>query len=405
MRRFGHIFLPVLLSWSFGEKTRAGNNNANENFNIENNASPNNVNANQANSNSNAVNPNLLNAVNNANANAANANFNAAAANAGLSNFSKANTPPTQNAATLGSANGVPLNAAPLNSGSANLLDPPINAHPANADAALPPVDPAALPTPGAEPNQQPPPSASSSPPLEGAQIAPPGGRFEIRYKFDDANSQPLHTFVLHWAGPSSNLQRIDVLASESSDLIQQIPVPQDRVHLIWQEVVSPAKEVVPKDKILDHIDYNFDKLSDLRLVRQWPYKVGEKNYLVWLFDVAKNQYALSEKISSLPSPWPDPKTQWLVSTILGNYGGNEYVARFYSVTKDGSSLQLQQKITQNLVSRGPFIYSRDIRQRRTNSDLQRVCKIIFPGEGRGRRIWGTAKDCAPFLTKETPRR
>ena len=115
-------------------------------------------------------------------------------------------------------------------------------------------------------------------------------GPLELRYHFlqKDGSKSP-HVFVLKWKDASSSLSSIAVLESESNQILQTLEVPTDKVHLIWQDLVPQKNQI--KDKIVDFIDYNFDQYGDLRLTQTWPYKPGDKYYLIWLFKSGENKY------------------------------------------------------------------------------------------------------------------
>src|SRR5262249_31389860 len=157
---------------------------------------------------------------------------------------------------------------------------------------------------------------------------------------------------------PGANLQTIDVMVSNTKEVIQTIQVPQDRVHLIYQELSEKPGEI--KDKFIDSMDYNFDKFADLRLLAKWPYKVGQKYYLVWLFNEKKNQYILNEAISKLQAPQPDGKQRRIWAVDIGGFGGGEYVERAYSINHSGK-LKVQTKVTQTVKDRMRFTFMRDV--------------------------------------------
>ena len=168
-------------------------------------------------------------------------------------------------------------------------------------------------------------------------------------------------------------------------------------VKLVWKEVSEKKNET--KDKFIDSLDYNFDKYSDLRLTKAWPYKVGQKYYLVWLFEEEKNKYVLSAEISKLQGPVPNPKTRRIESTDVGGYAGFEYVKRMYSINPKGK-LKVQTRVTQTMSDRSRLTFRREVRVR-IAGELQRVCKIAVPAEGKPNRLWGKKYLCSQFLTKD----
>ena len=210
-----------------------------------------------------------------------------------------------------------------------------------------------------------------------------------------------MHTFVLKWPSADANLQTIDVLVSSSGTLLQTIQVPQDQVKLLWQDI-DQSKGTI-KDKILESEDYNFDRFADLRLTEAWPYKVGEKKYLIWLFDETLNQYVLSKPLSALGAPQPEPKARHLKTIELGAFGGGEYVERIYSVDTAGNPTVVA-RITQKVLSRERLSFTREVRTR-VGKYLQRACRIFVPAEGVPVITWGRKRTCAPYLIKDIPDR
>ncbi len=221
--------------------------------------------------------------------------------------------------------------------------------------------------------------------------------KYEMKFQFDQNGTPSMHTYVLKWNGPDSNLQSIDVLVSDTQEVIQTIAIPQDQVHLIWKELTDKPQET--KDKFIDSLDFNFDKYSDLRLTKQWPYKVGQKFYLVYLFNEEKNRYEFNAEISKLEGPTPNPKTRRIETTDLGGFGGGEYVKRAYSINPKGK-LRVQTKITQTVSDKMRLTFLREVRVR-IAGELQRVCKIAIPAEGKPNTLWGRRFTCRKFLTKE----
>ena len=238
----------------------------------------------------------------------------------------------------------------------------------------------------------------AAAPAPKAATVSP----YELRYHLDQNGTQPLHTFVLKWTGPSSNLQTIDVMLSDSSHVVQTINVPQDRVHLVWQEIGSTPGAT--KDRIVDLIDCNFDKFADLRLLKSWPYQVGDKSYMVWLYNDKSNRYELSEAMSVLPTPSVDPKTKRITSTKLTGFAGGEFEQSIFTVDGSGEAtkLILQVKIVQTTLDPQHLNFQQEIRQRE-GDELQRICQLRLPAEGKPKRLWGTKSACAPFMAKAAP--
>lgn len=223
--------------------------------------------------------------------------------------------------------------------------------------------------------------------------------KYEMRFQFDQNGTPSMHSFRLKWAAPDANLQTIDVFVADTKEVIQTIAIPQDgSIRLIYNDLINSRPNEI-KDQFIDSLDYNFDKYADLRLTMQWPYKVGAKYYLIWLFSEEKNQYVLNEAISALPGPVPNPKKRWIETTTLGGFGGGEFVKRGFSIGDNGK-LKLQMRITQSLSDSVRFKFIRDVRVRE-GGELQRVCKLEVPPEGLPKRIYGHRDTCAPYMEKE----
>lgn len=223
----------------------------------------------------------------------------------------------------------------------------------------------------------------------------------ELSFQFDQAGTPSVHTYLLHWDAPDGNLQYIDVKASGTQDVIQRINLPQERIKLIFSDIITNAGQI--KDEIISSDDYNFDKFADLRLLQTWPYKAGAKYDLVWLFDDTKNQYILNEAISALQNPRPNLKRQQIDSIELTGWGGGEYIQSSYAVDFMGQ-LQLMTKVTQTISDPQNLWFRREVRAR-VNGDLQRICKIAVPSEGSPERTWGDKARCEAYMTKEAPGR
>lgn len=312
------------------------------------------------------------------NQNAAGNNANAAGGNEnGQGNFgNNANALDANGNAAL-PVNDVPVNPAPLNNAPVNPA--PVNPAPVNnlAPANNAGADPNAAATPAAAP--------ASGPPAE------------LRFQFDQKGTPSLHSFILKWTNSDGNLASIEVLVSDTQEVIQTIAIPQDgSVKLMYKELSDKPGRI--KDKFFDFVDYNFDNFGDIRLTKQWPFKVGEKSYLVWLFNEAANQYILHEGISALPAALPDPKTRRIESVSLGGWGGGEYEKRWHSLTSKGK-LKLQTVVKQTIRDRSRLVFNREVRQR-INGEMQRICKLVVPTEGKIQRLWGTRERCDYHMRK-----
>lgn len=312
------------------------------------------------------------------NQNAAGNNANAAGGNEnGQGNFgNNANALDANGNAAL-PVNDVPVNPAPLNNAPVNPA--PVNPAPVNN---LAPANNA-----GADPN-------AAATPATAPASGPPA---ELRFQFDQKGTPSLHSFILKWTNSDGNLASIEVLVSDTQEVIQTIAIPQDgSVKLMYKELSDKPGRI--KDKFFDFVDYNFDNFGDIRLTKQWPFKVGEKSYLVWLFNEAANQYILHEGISALPAALPDPKTRRIESVSLGGWGGGEYEKRWHSLTSKGK-LKLQTVVKQTIRDRSRLVFNREVRQR-INGEMQRICKLVVPTEGKIQRLWGTRERCDYHMRK-----
>jgi hypothetical protein len=223
---------------------------------------------------------------------------------------------------------------------------------------------------------------------------------YEMRYQFDHNGIPSIHTFVLKWSGPDSNLQSIEVQVSETKEVIQTIAIPQDRVKLIHKDLQEKKDQI--KEKIIDSMDYNFDKFADLRLLREWPYKVGAKYYMVWLFDEEKNEYVLHEGISALQNALVNPTNRRIETVTLGAYGGGEFTKQYYSINMS-NKLRLQTTVTQKMFDKPRLTFVREIRTR-ISGEMQRVCKMEILPEGQPVKLWGKRWWCDQFSSKEIPK-
>lgn len=342
----------------------AQDNNANNNAN---------ANANSGNDDATDSNINANNVTSQSENNAANSgNFNADANNDADAIEQAVEDNPAANG-------GIPIN---------NTAPPPLN------NAAPPPLNNAAPPVNNVAPT-------APTPIVEAPAAAAPAfdGKLDLRFQFDQRGLPGIHTFVLHWAAADSNLQSIDILVTETQELLQKIIVPQDKVHLVIRDLMEKKDHI--KDRIVEGVDYNFDRFGDLRLTARWPYKVGGKQYLVWLYDEHQNRYVLSDAISALPNPQPIPKSRRIQAIELGGHAGFEYERRLYSINK-GGKLRIQALISQKIRDAKSNAYLRDVRVR-INGDMQRICKIYVPAEGNPKRLWGGKDVCAKYLTKDPP--
>jgi hypothetical protein len=254
--------------------------------------------------------------------------------------------------------------------------------------------------------NPAPPVNTATPPPQDqpaqpAAPSIPCNPKCEMRFQFDQYGTPGLHAFLLHWDFADGNLQYIEVLVADTQEVIQKIDIPQDKTHLIYNELSDKPERI--RDKFIDSLDYDFNKSGDLRLTQRWPYLPGDKYYFVWLFDEQKNQYVLNDAITALQNPQPNPRTKRIESATVGGWAGGEYTRRVYEISPTGT-LRVQAKITQTMLDPKPLTFLRDVRVR-LNGELQRVCKIRVPAEGKARKLWGARDVCDKYMTKETPRR
>lgn len=318
--------------------------------------------------------------------------------NFGNTNFNNDNSA-NENAAgsqgNLGNGTNIPVNSEPLPANNIPLNNAPINANTSNAA----PINPA--PTNQAAGNANigtNAPSNAVEPAAEApAAPLPPGPPAEMRFQFDQKGIPSLHSFILKWSNSNANLTSISVLISDTQEVIQTIQIPQDgSIKLIYSEVSEKPGRI--KDKFFDFVDYNFDSFGDIRLTKQWPYKPGQKSYFVWLFNEAANQYILHQGISALPSSFVDPKAKRIESFTIGGWGGGEYEKRWYSITSKGK-LKLQTVVKQTIRDRGRLTFNREVRQR-VKGEMQRICKLVVPTEGKIQRLWGKTSQCSYHMHK-----
>jgi len=220
---------------------------------------------------------------------------------------------------------------------------------------------------------------------------------YEMRYQFDHNGIPSIHAFVLKWTGPDSNLQSIEVQVNDTKEVIQTITIPQDVVKLKHSDL-QEKKDFI-KEKIIDSLDFNFDKFADLRLLREYPYVVGKKYYMVWLFDDEKNEYILHPEISALQNPQVDPKTRRIGTVSLGDIAGGEYTKQYYSINLS-NRLRLQTSITQKIFNKPRLTFVRDIRAR-VAGEMQRVCKVEIVPEGKPIKLWGKKWWCDKYSSKD----
>lgn len=224
----------------------------------------------------------------------------------------------------------------------------------------------------------------------------------ELKYQFQRRGKPYIHSFLLKWSGPQASLQSIDVLAPETGDVIQTIAVPQDKVRILWKDLQASHPQET-REAIFDQLDYNFDRFADMRLLREFPSKVGKKLYLIYLFDKDQNKYVLSEDISALPAPIPNPQSQWIESTDLGGFGGFESTTLSYSYSPFGK-LTVEMKITRKVTDAMRLSVQKDV-YGRDRGQLKLICRLIEEPEGGKRRLRGSKEECQKYLTPPKPKR
>jgi hypothetical protein len=227
--------------------------------------------------------------------------------------------------------------------------------------------------------------------------------KYELSFQFDQNGSSSGHTYIMKWSSPAANLQSIDVKAADSNAHLQTITVPQEEVKLIYQEIATTVetnkqKSTTAADKILDSLDYNFDGIPDLRLLKQWPYRPGAKGYLIFLANEKNKLYNFHPELSKLTAPVPNPKTKRIESTTLMGWGGSEFVTRYYSINS-ANKLTVEAKVTQTITDPKKLIFQREIRLRE-KGELQRVCTAKIIVEGKMTEVKGRKKICQQYLKK-----
>lgn len=280
-----------------------------------------------------------------------------------------------------------PANNAPLNNAG--------NTAPANAEPLLepPPINNAA-PTNAAPTN-----NAAAAPVAAPAQQGnAASGPQELNFRFDQRGMPGPHAFKLKWPSSEANLAQIEVLNADTGELVQTIAIPQDgKVRLIYKDIAA-ARPGRTKDKFFDFVDYNFDSYGDIKLTRQWTYQLGEKFYLVWIFDTLQNKYILHDEISALPQAIPNAKERRIETVAFGSIAGGEYEKRWYSLTKSGR-LKVQTVVRQTARDRSRLVFNREVRHR-INGEMQRICKLVVPTEGTIQLLWGTRDRCDYHMKK-----
>jgi len=217
-------------------------------------------------------------------------------------------------------------------------------------------------------------------------------GKLEFDIQVDHHGTLSHHLFRLKWLNEQSSLEKITVIDSETSEILQTIVMPEG-LQIPYNEIfIDTNSEKVFREKILDIVDYNFDNYGDLRLLKSWPITLSSKGYFVYIFHPLENKYILNEEISALPNPIPTVKSYRIESTTLGEWGGGEFTKSYYSIDQDGK-LTIQAKWIQTIKDPIRMTFTRDVRTR-LNGTLQRICLLDILSEGRAKVAWGDRIRC-----------
>ncbi len=117
----------------------------------------------------------------------------------------------------------------------------------------------------------------------------------------------------------------------DSAGGIQQIKVLRNGRQL--QLLDSCTGQSVPHQNGLGELareDFNFDGYPDL-VMRATTDREENSTYCIWLFDPAAQQFALSEGLSALPNPTPEPSSKTIVSRKNEDCAGGCYDEGTYS--------------------------------------------------------------------------
>src|SRR5690606_30601220 len=142
-------------------------------------------------------------------------------------------------------------------------------------------------------------------------------------FQFHHAGMPAPHDYILKWPGPDPKTAVLDVYTSETQIVIQAIRLTDHDFDLTCERIAADSTRL--RDRIVDVVDLNFDRHPDLKVTRTWPYHVGEKQYLVYLFEPERNQYVFNAELSALPGLTVDAKTKTVSTTKLDGRGGSEY--------------------------------------------------------------------------------
>ena len=61
--------------------------------------------------------------------------------------------------------------------------------------------------------------------------------------------------------------------------------------------------------------------------------------------------------------------------------------------------LKVQTVVKQTSRDRGRFVFDREVRQR-INGEMQRICRLVVPTEGKIQRLWGSKSRCEYHMKK-----
>ena len=103
--------------------------------------------------------------------------------------------------------------------------------------------------------------------------------------------------------------------ATDPAGAIRQVLVYRDKVQI--QALDSCTGQAVPRANGLGelwHPDFNFDGYSDLMMRVSFDPITGNSSYCIWLYDPKTQTFVLSDELSHLINPQPDPDNKTVVA-------------------------------------------------------------------------------------------
>jgi len=103
--------------------------------------------------------------------------------------------------------------------------------------------------------------------------------------------------------------------AMDSGGAIQQVLVDRDNVRV--QALDSCTGQDVPRENglgELSRVDFNFDGHPDLMMRVAFDSRTNNSYYCIWLYDAKTQTFVLSDELSHLTNPQPDPNNKTVVA-------------------------------------------------------------------------------------------